>query len=173
LVANDFTSALAQLLVNPALRDTFSSSPQAAADLLNLNGADRSLFVALQADQIERQAQLLITKRMRETFVLLPLTVKALGATAAAHFSEYATGYWPEGHRRHSLDALNFGEFLRSRQLPLNKSEYNRVRFGNKHRGVRVCFVKDALINGERRHAMQILYRFNSYQGEWRIYFKA
>jgi hypothetical protein len=173
LLASDFTSALAQLLVNPALRNTFSSNPRTAADLLNVVDSDRSMFVSLCVAQIERQAGLLITKRMRETFLLLPLTAKVLGSKAAAYFSEYAVEYWPDTHRRHATDALNFCQYLRRRRLPFNQSEYNRVRFNNARQRFRVCFVKDALIDGKRHYAFQVLYRLSRYQGEWRIYFKA
>ena len=173
LVANDFVSALAQLLVNPALRDTFSSNPQTAADLINITGADRQMFVSLPVAQIERQARLLITKRMREAFVMLPLTVKALGSSAAAYFSEYAAEYWPDTYRRHAMDALSFCNFLRSRKLACNQSEYNRVRFKNETKWFRICIVKDAMTKGKRHYALQVLYCRKSYYGEWRIYFKA
>jgi hypothetical protein len=172
-VVNDFVTALAQLLVNPRLQETFSRDPQAAADLLTIANEDRDLLVSLSPAQLERQARLLITKRMRETFGFLPLTVKALGENAAAYFRDYAQGYWPATHRRHTVDALGFCKFLREHRLPCNQSEYNRVYFNNKPSRMRICFAKDALINGRRRCALQLLYRLKGRHGEWCVYFNA
>lgn len=173
LAANDFITALARLLANPALRKTFRSNPRKAADLLNLTGADKSMFVALSATQLERQARLLINKRMREVFTVLPLTVQGLGANAAAYFSDYAAEFWPDSHRRHTVDAWNFCNYLRDRQLPFNQSERNRVWFHHKRARIGVYFTKDRFINGKARYAVQVFYRHKDRQGEWRVYLKA
>ena len=172
-VTTDFVSALAQLLFNPALRKTFLANPATAAELLNLADEARPMFLSLSPQQVEHQAQLLITKRMRETFQQLPVTVKCLGPSVVATFTEYATQYWPQTHRRHSDDALQFCQFLYTRQLPFNQSEYNRCRFRSDSKRLQVCLAKDAVVNGRLHLALQVLYRRKGYQGEWRIYFKA
>ena len=172
-VISDFTSALAQLLVNPALCETFVTNPDAAADLLNLSPAERTLFVTLSATQLKRQAQLLISKRMRAAFEQLPLTVKSLGVDSASYFKEYAQAHWPNTYRRHNEDALHFCQFLCKHGLVYNQSEYNRIRFRCTGQRLRVCLAKDTMVNGKLSLALQVLYRTKTGQGEWRIYFKA
>lgn len=167
-----FTSALAQLLANPVLRDTFVANPDTAADLLQIAPADRPLFVSLPATQIKRQAQLLITKRMRATFEQLPITVKYLGAESSLYFCDYATRYWPDTYRRHKEDALRFCQFLVGQKLPINQSEYNRVRFHCSGSRWRVYLAKDVMINGQSHLALQILLHIKGRHNELRIYFK-
>jgi uncharacterized protein (UPF0276 family) len=52
-----FTTALAWLLTNPALRMRFRDSPAAVANLLGLTGEDRTCFVALDPKGLDAQAQ--------------------------------------------------------------------------------------------------------------------
>jgi hypothetical protein len=168
----DFTSALAQLLTNPVLRETFLSNPEMAADLINVSTAERALFISLSAEQLKRQAQLLITKRMRAVFEQLPITVKCLGADAAKCFFEYATQYWPNTYNRHYLDAMQFCQYLSKHKLPCNQSEYNRSRFRYTGRCLRFCLTKDAKMNGKARWVLQVLYQLRGKQAEWHFYFK-
>jgi len=168
----DFTSALAQLLTKPALRETFLSDPEMAADLINLRAADRTLFVSLPTAQLQRQAQLLITKRMRAVFEQVPITVKSLGADAAGYFHEYATQYWPHTYNRHHVDAMHFCQYLYEHKLPCNQSEYNRSRFRCTGQRLRFCLAKDAMMNGKARWALQVLYQSKGKQAEWYFYFK-
>jgi hypothetical protein len=173
MTTTDFVSALAQILVNPALRETFIANPHTAAEILNLSGDARSLFLALSPEQVSHQAQLLINKRMRETFLQLPVTIKGLGPTAAAHFAEYATHNWPTSSRRHSEDALRFCQFLGTRQLTYNHSEYNRCRFKCAGKRLQFFLATDAWVNGRLHFAVQICYRRKGQAAEWRFYFKA
>lgn len=173
MAETDFVSALSQLLVNPALRESFFNHPETVADRLNISDSERAMFISLPPEQIKHQAQLLITKRMRETFTQIPLTVKWLGESAAAAFREYAIQYWPDTHRRHSIDVFHFLLYLRERQLPFNKSEYNRIRFKCARKRLQICFVKDAMLNGRLHAVLQVIYRMKNDLCEWRIYFKA
>lgn len=168
---SDFTAALAQLLTNPALRETFLSNHDTAADMVNLLPTERPRFVSLLALQVNRQTQLLINRRMRAVFEQLPATVRFQGGVSAKYFTAYANGYRPHTYRRHSEDALHFCQFLRTRRLPYNQSEYNRVRFQCNRTRLRVCLAKDAMFNGKLHFALQIFFRVQGKLRERRIYF--
>lgn len=169
----DFTSALAQVLTKPGLLETFLADPETAADLINMIPGDRALFVSMPCEQIRRQAQLLVTKRMRAVFEQMPLTIKSLGPAAAERFHSFASHSWPQGHRRHSIDALRFCLYLRQHKLPCNQSEYNRIHFHCTGKRVRVCLARDAVVNGNMRYALQVLFRLRGQRAEWRLYLKA
>src|SRR3954471_5305162 len=122
----DLTTALGALLADPALRQTLRRNLSEVALRLQIPEAD---LLALNAEDLETQAESLVDKRRSEVFKRLPRTVALLGDRASGLFREHAEGFWPEGHRRHAVDAARFGSALVERGLPLCRSEWNRVRF--------------------------------------------
>ena len=125
----DFVTAFARLLSSQVLREQFRESPSSVSDQLGINQQDRSAFESLCADQVEQQAETLLNKRWHEVRRLAPKTTASLGEDGAEIFRYFASNDWPEGHRRHVVDAYRFLKFLRANgiQKP-DRVELNRVR---------------------------------------------
>lgn len=152
----DAATVLGRLLADPVLRASLRRDPASVARTLE---ADPQLLADLDPKGLEEQAQGLVDKRFHEVAKLLPITITCLGASAAAVFAEHAAAFWPEGHRRHALDADAFGRFLEGRGLPACRSELNRLRFGMSGGRLGLRWVADAQVHGGARRALQILYR--------------
>jgi hypothetical protein len=63
--AIDFTTALARLLANPALRAAFAAAPETTAERLAVRETDRAVFVGLDPNELEFQAQTLANKKKK------------------------------------------------------------------------------------------------------------
>jgi hypothetical protein len=153
------TEAFAMLLADPRLRATFRDAPESAAELIGVSADARAAFLALPPEAVERQASCLIDKRAHEIRPLIPRSAAMLGDRYATLFNEYASGAWPEGHRRHWLDAAGFTEFLKKRREVFDPAEAHRAAF---HRGAgRLSFhvVRRYPTRSGTRPAVQILWR--------------
>jgi len=148
--AIDFTTALARLLREPALRREFAHDASSVAGRLHVRAEDRAAVVALPLAALERQAETLLRKRFHEARKLAPHTFALLGERAWERFGSYALAHWPAGHHRHLLDALGFCEDLGT---PC-KSECNRLRFLAANRRLRIHWPTD-----QRGGGLQILFR--------------
>lgn len=156
----DFTSALARLLSDQRLRDLFVRDADEAARRLGLVDADAAAFRVLPARQVNVQAQALIDKRFREVQKLLPRTIARMGTAARSQFAEYASAYWPRGHRRHLEDAYRFGRYLLDKANDsLSRREWNRHSF--LFTGARLQFRcwREPMDDPCRRVAAQVLWR--------------
>jgi hypothetical protein len=172
LKGTDFVTALGQLLSQPELQQLFIQAPEEVADRLNLAADHRALFVALDPEQVIAQANLLITKRLKEVRAYLSQTFILLGHEGATCFKSYATIHWPRSHRRHQEDACQFCDYLKNRNFPVNQSEVNYLRFLTSGRRVGLALAKDALIQTHLFPAIQVFYRYKGTMGQWRLYLK-
>lgn len=168
----DYVTALARLLSSQALRRQFKSDPQGVADALKITEPDREYFVTLMPEQIDSQAALLLSKRKREVYKIMPQTFKQLGKRLASVFMEYANGYWPGGHHRHMLDAFQFCRYLKKHNLPFNHSEFNHIKFLRSRNKIGVAVAKDVTVNGRYYPAIQFFYRLRGITGQYRLYLK-
>ena len=127
----DFTTALTQLLSDSSLRHEFKVDPACVADRLVDHAEDKTALLAITPSQLEEQAEGLVRKRAGEVSKLLPETWRLLGSAASEKFIAFAdTVPWPEGHRRHMIDAVAFGEWLEERDdASLVRHELHRCRF--------------------------------------------
>jgi hypothetical protein len=149
----DFTTALARLLGNAALREKFATDPSAVAEQMGIRDEDRASLIALPSAELEFQAGTLLRKRFHEARKLAPKTFSQLGQESWNRFKNYADSHWPEGHQRHVLDALAFCEHL---QTPSN-SERNRLHFIASRRRLMLRWTTD--LPGTANLALQILRR--------------
>jgi hypothetical protein len=164
----DLTTVLGRLLSDPSLRAAWRRDPEATARRLD---AEPETAAALDAVDLEHQAETLVEKRFHEVSRLLPRTLAILGGGAAAAFREHAAGFWPEGHRRHAEDASAFGRMLEQRRLPHSPSELHRLRFMLAGRRFSAAFVPDAWVGGRPRRALQVLYRRRGALRSFALYF--
>ena len=124
----DLVTAVGRLLSSIELRDAFEQSPLAVADRLGIAESDRAVFLSLDAQQLNQQAETLIQKRWHEVRRLAPRTIEALGDSAGELFQFYAGRFWPQGHRRHQLDAFRFLQFLAANDIDcIDKKELRRL----------------------------------------------
>ncbi len=154
---SDLTTALGALLADSALRERLRRDPEGMARSLEVGVGE---LRALDPEDLERQAEGLIAKRLLEVGKRLPRTLNLLNRRGPDLFKQYAQGSWPEGHLRHVRDAAEFAAFLEARGLPVCRSERNRVKFHLGARRLAMHWIPDAVFAGKRRRALQILLRF-------------
>jgi hypothetical protein len=155
----DLITALGQLLADRHLRDAFERDPDTVALRLRVKAQDRALFSRLDPHELEVQARTLLRKRLHEVRQLLPMTARHLASTFNAAFLEYAETRWPQGHRRHLLDACDFSRHLERRGLVVCRSEANRARFEAARARLRIGLVPNPPVRGGPSTALQVLYR--------------
>jgi hypothetical protein len=119
----DAVCALARLLSDPTLREQFLANRQSVAWELCPDEADAAVLLAVEAAGLRRQADLLIAKRTRAVFALIPNSLSGRHRL----FVEWAGSYWPEGYRRHELDAWSFLTEVNRRGLRYCVIEYLRL----------------------------------------------
>ena len=125
----DETTLLSSLLTDARMREALRSSSQTFITKHALNDSLSAFVLSLDLDQLDKQAECLIQKRFSEVKMLLPRTIAQLGKEAWCRFSEYATRYWPRGHRRHLLDAVQFGNYCFARSQPFDRCEWSCLQF--------------------------------------------
>ena len=156
----DLATALAHLLTNGDLRAAYLRDPQSVATNLGVDETVLRPFLALDPPALESQAELLLNKRFFEIRGLLPETCSQFGEDARKQFRAYAERVWPEGHRRHVLDALSFCTYLKDQVgFHANRCEVNRLRFVLAKRRFAIHLVPDLMVHGRRRRGMQFLRR--------------
>src|SRR5437868_139204 len=96
-----FTTALGRLLADRALRELFTRDRGECMRRLSIDANDAPIFMALDAAQLQAQADTLAQKRLHEVRRLLPMTFARLEDAAAGVFDAYAQDVWPEGHTRY------------------------------------------------------------------------
>lgn len=108
----DFVAAQARLLSDRALREEFARDPVATVRRMGVREPDREAAARIDPVGLDRQAETLLRKRLHEVAPRLPANFAALGPRAEATFFAYAETFWPEGPRRHAIDAGRFAERL-------------------------------------------------------------
>ena len=155
------TTALGRLLADTDLRRQFINDPERVAEEMAIREEDRSALLALDVNELDRQAETLIDKRFHEVCGIIPRTIARLGCKVHAIFHRFATNFWPTSHRRHQEDALEFLDFLISDQQSqlVCRSEYNWMKFRLGRRRIALHLVSDLVVGKRRRRAIQFLYR--------------
>lgn len=157
----DVVNALGQLLHDQRLLKRFIEDRESVIAELGITKDQSAFFLNLKDTQLKTQADSLVRKRWGEVAELIPNTWVRLGKKAILRFNQYADeAEWPDGHRRHFLDADQFCEFLR-RQAPAGylKSEHHWIKFLCHPKRISVRFVNDFIVKGKKRFAIQCCYR--------------
>jgi len=163
----DLTTALGALLADRSLREALRRDRSEAARRLQVSEADLG---GIDPEVLELQAEALIEKRRHEVSKRLPRTMTLLGDRASGLFREYAEGFWPEGHRRHGVDAARFGGILAERGLPLCQSEWNRERFHAGTAPLSIRYARDAWAGGRPRPSLELFVRVGGTVRSWALY---
>lgn len=149
------THVLAQLLANKAQRQAFLNNRPGYLQRFNLDTEECKTLLQIDHQQLEKQAQGLLSKRWREVADLIPETVNTLGIRAYQHFLPYAESTWPNSTLKHFSDAYLFCEYLKERKLgTVNLSEMNRMYFISRKKRV---LIRVAQHHG--KYALHILIR--------------
>lgn len=119
----DVVTALSKLLVGRSLRDDFARSPEKVAKSLSDDADDIAILRAINVAELQRQAELLISKRLREVTDLVPHSM----SDQSASFKQFTTAVWPNGQYRHWHDALGFLHFLIQKKSRVCLREYLKV----------------------------------------------
>ncbi len=157
----DVVNALGQLLHDQQLLKRFIENRESVIEELGIAKDQSAFFLNLKDEQLKTQADSLVHKRRGEVAELIPNTWDRLGNKAISSFNQYAAeAEWPDGHRRHFLDAGQFCEFLR-RQVSSGylKSEHHWIKFLCHPKRISIRFVSDFIVRGKKRFAIQCCYR--------------
>jgi hypothetical protein len=133
----DVQNLLARIFTDEDLRLRFLREPEKTGAENNLNAAEIEQIRQLLPEQVNFFADSLFHKRLHEVEKLLPLTRKALERDFEKYFREFASRFLPQAIRKHLADALEFGDFLQSREIKpfwikdLAKFERARLSFNN------------------------------------------
>lgn len=157
----DAIEALGLLLRDRALRKRFASDQSAVVKELGVASDQATFLCELNVQQLDAQARSLIRKRQAEVARLVPETWLRLGPEAHLQFRQYADqSPWPEGHRRHVIDADRFCTFLQNRGAPEHlKSEHHPVAFLAGNRPFSVKILTDLMVGEKERWAIQFCLR--------------
>jgi len=161
------------LLRDRELRQRFANDRHSFINEMGVGSDDQAYLMSLNAEQLEEQARSLIRKRRAEVVRFVPKTWSCMGEHANIVFQEYVDhSVWPEGHRRHLLDALGFCEYLESRQRDgYLKSEHHWVWFLANERFASIRVLEDLMIRESAWWGLQFCIRLNgvAYRGALRL----
>lgn len=104
---------LARIYTNSKLRDDFLTNPDVVGNSLGLNCQEIQQLSQLSSQQVNLFASSLKRKRLGEIRKLLPLTNKILKKEFDRLFFSFAETYLPTGSRKHLLDSIAFGNFIK------------------------------------------------------------
>lgn len=150
-----FNSALARLLREGPLRDTFRNDPDGVLAGMSLaSPRDREALRALRYEDLEVQADILLRKRFDGVKRIVPRTCEAAGWHG---FREYARACWPETPE---ADAAEFCEHA-GRPVPV---ERNRARFSAGSGKIACHWVRRSPRNPAGLH---VLLRWGQHIREW------
>jgi len=125
----------ARLYTDESLRREFFDAPQEIGKINNLSEKEIIELAAILPAELNLFADSLVYKRLREVEKLLPLTRKALAEDFEVYFREFAGGFLPATIKRHLADAIEFAEFLQSKEKvwkrDLAKYERAKLEFYN------------------------------------------
>lgn len=171
LSPDEWVAIQARLLGSTALRRLLREDPNAFARQLGIGEPTLRELTSVDATALERQAQGLLEKRWHEIRKRIPRTAAQLGSKGYELFLVDAERTWPEGHRRHWLDAWAFvNQRQRAEDSRVDAAEAAMLQFIVEERRLRVCLHRR--INGARHSAgpgIQILWRTSRVRS-WNCY---
>lgn len=155
------TEILGLLLQDSRLRKRLAKNRTAVMRELGAAQEQASFINGLNLQQLEAQAESLIRKRQYEASRVIPETWSRLGRHGQVHFRKYADqAPWPQGHRRHFIDAAMFCDVIKSIGLSgYLKSEHQRVAFLAGHQRFSIRIVNDLIVNKREYWAIQFCIR--------------
>lgn len=128
--ADATVSLMSRLLSDAELRRQFHEDRQSVVARLTDDPEAMAFLESVDSQQLDAQAETLISKRQHEVAELMPQTWLKLSDDAGPLFRNYVEqAPWPEGHLRHVLDALEFATWLSHSQHAVVGSERNRITF--------------------------------------------
>jgi hypothetical protein len=149
-----------RLLASRDMRSLLRNDRVELARRLHLSATEADAIACLNPDDLDRQARGLVDKRWQEVGKLMPRTVRRLGSEGKSVFEIYADTYWPEGHRRHLLDASAFLVYMRRSRSPSpDAEECARIRFSAGPGRLAVRFHKRIARGSRSGPGVQFLWR--------------
>tara|TARA_Y100001960_G_C14499289_1_gene740718 strand:- start:344 stop:835 length:492 start_codon:yes stop_codon:yes gene_type:complete len=103
--------------------DAFAFAVRHSLDEEAIEFVEKLDWVGLNA-----QVNALIEKRFHECVVYMPLTARA-NENLAKEFTMFARSFWPEGHKRHRSDAVEFLKWLLQKSMPVERRELHWNQF--------------------------------------------
>jgi hypothetical protein len=168
----DFHTALGRLLRDAQLREEFALDPSAVAARLRVRAEERAPFAALSSEELGIQAMILVRKRFDAVRRLIPATMAELGERGWELFRAHAHGFWPEAPAGPVRDTEQFcARLSQSEPRSLCTAEMNRLRFHTGEQPLAVHLVRDLLVRGRARRAVQLFVRHRRGWSEHAIHF--
>src|SRR5687768_11418340 len=101
---------LAMLYTDEVVRERFREQPATVAAEFNLAEAEANDLSEIASAEIDRFADSLYWKRLREVKKLLPVSARMLGEDLRPLFREFSAGFNPTSVKKHLEDALGFAD---------------------------------------------------------------
>ena len=127
------------LLADAARREELQADASAFAVKYSLDQEAIQFVRQLDWDGLNAQASALIKKRFHECLVYIPNTAKA-NENLTKEFTVFARSFWPDGHKRHRLDAVEFLKWLKKKRMSVDRCElyWNQFQLQRKRCAVKV-----------------------------------
>jgi hypothetical protein len=141
---DSFTSVFAKLLSSSVSRSSFHQNPSGFVRQFELSAEDAQSLLLLDRKQLDHQAKSLLKKRYFELKHYIPRTLEGDQKKIMGWFFEYGESFWPEGPRKHLIDAQKFLGDLNARKWPqVNRFERLWVNFMLDGKRIKVGFCSD------------------------------
>ena len=146
-MSDSFTSVFAKLLSSSAYRSSFDQDPFRFIRQFDLSHEDAQSLLALNSRQLDLQARSLLRKRFFELKHYIPHSLEGDQKKLMGWFFEHGESFWPEGPKRHFIDAQEFLEELEIRKWSqVNRFEYLWVNFVLDCKKIKIGFSSDIYI---------------------------
>ena len=151
-------TALGRLLTDSNVRRAYGEGREQVAAQLDVDADVLPAFLSLNLSDLDEQARTLKSKRLSEAAGFMPTTMASLGKDRQSLFFCYAETYWPQGHRRHAIDALAFADHLHmQRDDRLCGLEHNRLRHHVRNRRLTMGLLKNYQAGRKRRTVLHVI----------------
>jgi len=124
---------LARIYTDENLRREFLSAPERTGRENDLSEKEIIELAKILPAELNLFAESLFCKRLREVEKLLPLTKETLAKDFEIYFREFAAGFLPATVKKHLEDAIQFADFLQSKEegwtKDLAKFEQTKLEF--------------------------------------------
>ena len=136
---------LAMMYTDASLRERFRERPEEVAKDFGLSPEEAADLRSVAVEEVDRFADSLHRKRLREVEKLIPTAASMLGDDLSRLFREFAAGFSPVSTKKHLEDALAFARWLlRGNRLQqptadVVKFDAARLRHGSGDRRITFC----------------------------------
>ena len=169
-MSDSFTSVFAKLLSSSAYRSSFDQDPSRFIRQFDLSQEDAQSLLALDSRQLGLQARSLLRKRFFELKHYIPHSLEGDQKKLMGWFFEYGESFWPEGPKKHLIDAQKFLRELEIRKWSqVNRFECLWVNFMLDCKKIKIGFCSDFYIKKDKWRGCYMMWKRNNGVAYFRV----